>query len=98
MEEKIMTKKKNPTEWDMTRIALMIIDLVSDCREKMQRGEIDRTDCIVMNIFDLGGRYFFDMLKNPSVRSFVNLKCQDSDQMIDNIRLTKTGLEVYIDC
>lgn len=98
MEEIIMTKKKKPTECDMIRIAGFIIDFVSDCREKMRRGEIDWTDCIVMNIFDLGGRYFFDMLKNPSVRSFVNLKCQDSDQMIDNIRLTKTGLEVYIDC
>lgn len=93
-----MRKKKNPTEWDMIRIAGLIIDFVSDCREKMQRDEIDKTDCIGMNIFDLGGRYYFDMLKDPSVRSFVNLKCQGSGQMIDNIRLTKTGLEVYVDC
>lgn len=90
-------KRRKPTADDILRIITIIVDFISDYREKMRSREVEWTDCITMHQWDLG-EFYFSLLKTKEVISNVRYKCMDSEEMIDNIYLKKKGLDVYIDC
>ena len=91
-------KQRKPTANDISRMTNIIVNFVSDYREKMKSGEVEWTDCITMHKWDLG-EFYFSMLKTPQVINDVRFKCWNSDEeMIDNIYLKKEVLDVLIDC
>ena len=90
-------KRRKPTADDILRITTIIVDFISDYREKMRNGEVKWTNRITLYQQDLG-EFFFSMLKQKEVMIDVRYKCFDSGEMIDGIYLKKKGLDVYIDC
>lgn len=90
-------KQRKPTANDISRMTNIIVNFVSDYREKMISGEVEWTDCITMHKWDLGELYF-SMLKTQQVINDVRFKCWNSDEkLIGNIYLKKEVSEVLID-
>lgn len=90
-------KRRKPTADDILRITTIIVDFISDYREKMRNGEVKWTNRITLYQQDLG-EFIFSMLKETEVMIEVRDKCYDSGEMIDGIYLKKNGVDVYIDC
>ncbi len=82
---------------DVVRISDFICEYVADYREKMQRGEEEYTDTVHID------RNFFsnvdkDLLEDEDFTELVNWRVQEQGCMIDNISVTESGVDVYIDC
>jgi hypothetical protein len=84
---------------DVVRVSNFICCYVSDYREKMQRGKAKWTDTIHINKKKFSESDFRMLIEDEDFTELVEWRCQDcKGEMIDNIEVTKTGVNVYIDC
>ena len=84
---------------DIVRVSNFICYYVSDYRDKMHRDEAKWTDTIHISKKKFSERDFRMLIEDEDFTELVNWRCQECrGEMIDGISISKTGVDVYIDC